>query len=144
MNKKFMLLIVSLLVNSSLMANDCVFFAKGNQLVPSEEEKDISVKKEILTLSLQDNGFTKVNVYYELDNKSSSPNVYMFPIDTDFKVRVAHNLPYAHRGYVFSKPELKSYFEQFWWYMPDPDYKPNTEDFTEKDNDFIKIEKSKE
>ena len=30
MNKKFMLLIVSLLVNSSLMANDCVFFAKGN------------------------------------------------------------------------------------------------------------------
>lgn len=379
MNKKLLLLIALLLVNSSLMANDCVFFAKGNQLVPSEEEKDISVKKEILTLSLQDNGFTKVNVYYELDNKSSSPKtvlmgfeadppynaerefnpkgvhpfihdfsvnmngnllpytnavversipegfkqidlnkwkaegeiyeatyqvlqsgeqtknysyaycfkatfepginriihsynhetsfgvgqaflidykltpavrwankqvddftlvvradntakhfrinkepfknsefkltegvgkcrdtkfadenwvefslrngafswhcenfkptselslcsceslyytddekepiklgstydrsktfVYMFPIDTDFKVRVAHNLPYAHRGYVFSKPELKSYFEQFWWYMPDPDYKPNTEDFTEKDNDFIKIEKSKE
>ena len=91
------------------------------------------------------------SLYYDSDNDKeplklgstydrSKTFTYMEPIDTDFKVRVAHNLPYAHRGYVFSKPELKTYFEQFWWYMPDPDYKANTDDFTEKDKEFVKIE----
>ncbi len=381
MRKSILFIIAMILVNSSLVANDCVFYVNGNQLVPSDQESDISVKKEILTISLQDNGFTKVDVYYEFNNNSQKPKTvlmgfeadnpynaeepfnpkgvhpniynftvnmngsvlpysnaiveseipegfkpldlntwkaegqayedsgyqvlqngdktkkfsyaysfkatfepginrivhsynydtsfgvgqafmidykltpatrwankqiddftlviradntakhfrinkaafktgefkliegvgkcrdtkyadqdwveislrngvyswhsdnykpadelaiysceslyydydndkeplklgstydrsrtftYMHPIDTDFKVRVAHNLPYAHRGYVFSKPELKEYFEKFWWYMPDPQYKPNTDDFTEKDWEFVKKEKDKE
>lgn len=68
---------------------------------------------------------------------------YMSPIDTEFEVRIAHNLPYAHRGYAFTKPEMKKYFEDFWWYMPDPDYKISTDDFTERDWYFVnfKLEK---
>ena len=379
--RKALFIITMVLFTSLAMANDCVFFATGNQLVPSEQEKDISVKKEILTISLQDNGLTKVDVYYELNNNSQNPKtvlmgfeadapynaevtfnskgihpyihnfsvnmngniipfanavveseipegfkpldlktwkaegqiyedsayqmlqngdkskkysyayyfkatfepginrlihsynydtsfgvsqafiidykltpatrwankqiddftlviradntakhfritkgsfntndfkliegtgkcrdtkcndvnyiefslrngaysyhaenfkpaeelgifsceslyydyenekepmklgctydrnktfVWMHPLDTEFKIRVAHNLPYAHRGYVFSKPELKTYFEQFWWYMPDPDYKANTDDFTEKDWEFVKKEIEKQ
>ncbi len=95
------------------------------------------------------------NIYYEFENEKeplklgctydrSKTFVWMQPIDTDFKVRVAHNLPYAHRGYVFTKPELKTYFEQFWWYMPDPNYKANTDDFTEKDNEFVNKEIQKQ
>lgn len=381
MRKRILFLIALILINTAAIANDCVFFLNGNQLVPSEQETDISVKKEILTISLQDNGFTKVDVYYEFNNNSQNPKTvlmgfeannpynaeqsfnpkgvhpfihnfsvnmngnvlpysnavvecdipegfkpldlntwkaegkiyeasdyqmlqngeqskkysyayyfkanfepginrvihsynydtsfgvgqafmidykltpatrwankqiddftlviradntakhfrirkklfqsnefklnegvgkcrvtkyidedwleftlrngvyswhsenfkpedelgiysceclyydydndkeplklgssydrsrtftYMHPIDTDFKVRVAHNLPYAHRGYVFSKPELKEYFEKFWWYMPDSQYKPNTDDFTEKDWEFAKKEKDKQ
>ncbi len=94
------------------------------------------------------------SLYYDLDNEKEPMKIgctydrsktftWIYPIDTEFKVRVAHNLPYAHRGYVFSKPELKSYFEQFWWYMPDPNYQANTDDFTDKDNEFIKKEMEK-
>ena len=54
---------------NTAMANDCVFFFKGNQLIPDDTEKDISVQKEILTISLQDDGYTTVNVYYEFFNK---------------------------------------------------------------------------
>lgn len=66
----------------------------------------------------------------------------IFPIKTDFDVKVARNLPYAHRGYVFTDSELKNYFDQFWWYMPDSNYKANTDDFTEKDFEFLKMEKT--
>lgn len=47
--------------------------------------------------------------------------------------RIAKNLPYANRGHVFKDPELKKYFSQLWWYMPDPSYKDDTSDFTEQD-----------
>ena len=99
--------------------------------------------------------FSCESLYYDYENDKEPMKlgctydrnksfVWMYPLDTEFKVRVAHNLPYAHRGYVFSKPELKTYFEQFWWYMPDPDYKANTDDFTEKDWEFVKKEIEKQ
>lgn len=47
--------------------------------------------------------------------------------------RIAKNLPYANRGHVFKDAWLKKYFSQLWWYMPDPSYKDDTSDFTEKD-----------
>ena len=52
------------------------------------------------------------------------------PADKAFRQRVVRNLPYAHRGHVFRDKRLRRYFEGLWWYMPDPDYKDDTRDFT--------------
>lgn len=47
--------------------------------------------------------------------------------------RILSNLPYASRGYVFKDKKLKKYFSQFWWYMPDPSWQPDTSDFTPRE-----------
>lgn len=46
---------------------------------------------------------------------------------------LARNLPYANRGYVFKKASLRKLFSKFWWYMPDPSYRPSTADFTPRE-----------
>ena len=59
-----------------------------------------------------------------------------FQIDTnkvqDYR-RILSNLPYASRGYVFKDKKLQKYFSKFWWYMPDPSWKPDTKDFTPRE-----------
>ena len=58
-------------------ANAGVYYTAGNQLVPLAET-DISIKKEILTISLQDDGFAHVDVYYEFFNSGkAAKNVLM-------------------------------------------------------------------
>jgi len=47
--------------------------------------------------------------------------------------RILRNLPYAHRGYVFKDKKLQKYFNQFWWYMPDPSWQKSTDDFTPRE-----------
>lgn len=47
--------------------------------------------------------------------------------------RILRNLPYADRGYVFNDENLRKYFNSKWWYMPDPNWKMSTDDFTEND-----------
>ena len=46
---------------------------------------------------------------------------------------ILRNLPYASRGYVFKKKQLKDYFSKMWWYMPDPQWKQSTDDFTPRE-----------
>lgn len=55
------------------------------------------------------------------------------PADPAFRQRVIRNLPFANRGHVFRDKRLREYFEGLWWYMPDPDYKDDTSDFTPVD-----------
>lgn len=55
------------------------------------------------------------------------------PADPAFRQRVIRNLPFANRGHVFRDKRLREYFEDLWWYMPDPDYKDDTSDFTPVD-----------
>lgn len=55
----------------------------------------------------------------------------------DFLLRVIHNLPYANRGRVFKDAALQKFFESCWWYMPDPNYKDDTSDFTKSDWEYI-------
>lgn len=50
---------------------------------------------------------------------------------SDWEKRIRRNLPYASRGYVFKDKKLADYFNQFFWYMPDPEWKPSQADFTE-------------
>lgn len=72
---------------------------------------------------------TDMYLWYDMNNNNS--------IDKAFLKRIARNLPYANRGHVFSDPKLKEYFESLWWYMPDPNYKDSTDDFTEVDYKYI-------
>ena len=52
--------------------------------------------------------------------------------------RILTNLPFANRGYVFKDKKLQKYFSQFFWYMPDPSWKPDTHDFTPREWRLIK------
>ena len=52
--------------------------------------------------------------------------------------RILRNLPYANRGYVFKDQKLQAYFNSLWWYMPDPNWKQDTSDFTEQERRYIK------
>lgn len=51
--------------------------------------------------------------------------------DVNIDKRILRNLPYAHRGYVFKDKALQKYFSQFWWYMPDPEWKTSNAHLTE-------------
>lgn len=59
-------------------------------------------------------------------------------MDKAFLLRLAHNMPFAHRGHVFKDKNLKEYFESLWWYMPDPNYKDDTSDFTDVDYEYLR------
>ena len=58
---------------------------------------------------------------------------YVISYDREVDRRIARNLPYASRGYVFKDPKLKRFFGKLWWYMPDPSWKPSTADFTPRE-----------
>jgi len=57
-------------------ANDGVYYTNGNQLVPIHET-DITVTKEVLTISLCDDGCALVDVRYELTNHGPAKTVEM-------------------------------------------------------------------
>ncbi len=60
----------------SAVANDGVFFVNGNHLVPVQET-DIRLDREILTITLGDDGYADVDVYYELVNQREPKKVTM-------------------------------------------------------------------
>lgn len=55
--------------------------------------------------------------YYQAENIAKPEN--------DLQRKILKNLPFARRGYVFQNPELKTYFENLDWYIPDPKYIPD-------------------
>lgn len=62
------------------------------------------------------------------------PGSYLIEPDmSEARRRILKNLPYASRGYVFKDKKLQKYFSRFWWYMPDPSWQPNTDDFTPRE-----------
>ena len=56
--------------------NDGVYFVSGNQLVPVRET-DISITSEVLTISIGDDGFARVDVQYEFNNHGQARDVEM-------------------------------------------------------------------
>ena len=70
----------------------------------------------------------KLGTFYD-----RSQNFVSGPYEMKKNMRIARNLPYASRGYVFKDKSLNKYFSQFWWYMPDPSWKISTEDFTPRE-----------
>ena len=61
-----MFLIVALAAVTA-WSNDGVFCVNGNHLVPVQET-DIALTREVLTISLGDDGYASVDVQYELNN----------------------------------------------------------------------------
>jgi len=62
------------------------------------------------------------------------PGSYLIePDKSEARLRILKNLPYANRGYVFKDKKLQKYFSKFFWYMPDPAWKPDTADFTPRE-----------
>ncbi len=61
---------------SGAMANDGVYFTSGSFLVPVKET-DISVTKEVLTITIGKDSFARVDVYYELMNNGAPKTVTM-------------------------------------------------------------------
>ncbi len=57
-------------------ANDGTYYTRGSQLVPLQET-DISVRKEVLTISLMDNGYARVDVQYEFWNPGAARRIIM-------------------------------------------------------------------
>ena len=51
--------------------------------------------------------------------------------------KIMRNLPFAKRGYIFSTPELQTYFERQLWYFPDPDYQPDMAKLSEEEQKWI-------
>ena len=70
------LLLFVMAVYMPLFANDAVFYASGNQLVPLQET-DIAVKKEVLTITLTDKNIAKVDVLYTFYNNGEDKTVLM-------------------------------------------------------------------
>lgn len=71
---KYVLSIILMLIHYSILANDGVFYAKGNQLIPIQET-DITIKKEILSIKKVSNQFIEVTVYYEFFNPNKEKNL---------------------------------------------------------------------
>ncbi|MEO1653135.1 MAG: YARHG domain-containing protein [Bacteroidota bacterium] len=65
--RSFPLLVFLLFLSISVQANSGAFFATGNHLIPIYEN-EISVKKEILSITRINREYIRVNVYYEFYN----------------------------------------------------------------------------
>ena len=81
---------------STLWANDGVFYARGNFLVPLQET-DISVAKEVLTITIGKDSMARVDVYYEFMNNSTPKTVTMaFEADPPYNVGLPINRQGIH------------------------------------------------
>lgn len=75
--KKITTLLITLMLSFiSIDANDSAYFTSGNQLIPFGET-NISVKKEILSITIGDDSYANIDVYYEFYNPDSTRNILM-------------------------------------------------------------------
>ena len=65
--KRILFCILITFTSLAAHANDGVFFVNGSQLIPIQETS-IELTKEVLTISLCDDGYAKVDVQYQLTN----------------------------------------------------------------------------
>jgi hypothetical protein len=94
------------------------FHPTGELSVSSPSYYGVEQSKTILPFS-----------YYQQNNLND-------PV-TDLEKRIYKNLPFARRGYVFQNPELKKFFEQQEWYIPNPNYFPDSELLTEVEKQWL-------
>lgn len=75
----------------------------------------------------------KLGTFYDRSDNYMPGSFMIDPEKSRDRQRILSNLPYASRGYVFKDKKLQKYFSQFWWYMPDPQWQPDTSDFTPRE-----------
>ena len=76
------LLIATLFFTMSAEANDATYYTKGNHLVPLQETS-ISIRRELLTISLMDNGYARVDVQYEFWNPENTVRRLLMGFEAD-------------------------------------------------------------
>lgn len=113
----------------------------GNNFVPPTDT-ELSVTSADMLYSYSPNN--QLGAYYDRNN-TMGLYTYFYQdseqrMPDSMVMRIAKNLPYAHRGHVFKDAKLKKYFESLFWYMPDESYKDDTSDFTESDWEYIKFD----
>ena len=80
----------------SAKANDGVYFTSGNFLVPMQET-DISVAKEVLTITIGKDSLARVDVYYEFMNNGDPKTVTMaFEADPPYNAGLSVNRQGIH------------------------------------------------
>ena len=89
MRRIVLFVFAALAMTLAAWGNDGVFYVNGNQLVPIQET-DIALTKEVLTISLGDDGYAKVDVQYVLTNNGKEKTVTMgFEADAPYNDDVA-------------------------------------------------------
>jgi hypothetical protein len=71
---KILTFIFCLLLSFQTLANDGVFYAEGNTLIPLQETQ-VQLNKEILKFFVVDHNFARVDVYFEFFNPFASKTV---------------------------------------------------------------------
>lgn len=82
----------------------------------------------------------KLGTFYDRSEGYMPGSYVIEPDKVKEQQRILTNLPYASRGYVFKDKKLRKYFSQFWWYMPDPSWQPDTSDFTPREWKLVRGE----
>ena len=89
--KQFLLLFSFLcLFFLPVKANDGVYYTSGNQLVPMQET-DVSVRKEVLTITLLDSSVALVDVYYEFFNPNATSKTVLMALRPTHRRAITHN-----------------------------------------------------
>ena len=94
---------------STAWANDGVFFVNGNQLVPVQET-DIALTKEVLTISLCDDGYATVDVQcteIALRNGTGEWHAKNFRPKSNMNIQSAERLHYDNfiRGTFYDRSD---------------------------------------
>ena len=74
--KRIFTLALTLLVLAEVRANDSMYYTTGTHLVPLQATK-ISLDKEVLSITIQNDGYALVDVLYELTNAGPARTVTM-------------------------------------------------------------------
>ena len=74
MKNLFLLLTLCMVFGLRVSANDGVFYAEGNTLIPLQETQ-VELKKEVLKFFVVDYDYTKVDVYFEFNNPDEEKSV---------------------------------------------------------------------
>jgi hypothetical protein len=113
MKQRIVLALLTVCLAIGAWANDGVYYVRGNQLVPIHEA-DISVEKEVLTISLCDDGYAQVDVQYEFQNHGAAKIVDMGfeaskPYNTEDSINPLGVHPYIERFVVEMNGEPLNY-----------------------------------
>lgn len=100
MNLRFLTASILWILAMLASANDGVFYVNGNQIVPLQET-DVAVTKEVLTISIQDDGYATVDVLYEFTNRGAAKVVEVgfeasAPYNTDDELDKMGKHPYIY------------------------------------------------
>lgn len=119
-------------VTNTFIENDATKFhlQKGNLIF---QKKNFKINGDLFLYAQNYIGIQNLNYipfsYFQEENINEPQN--------NFERLVLKNLPFARRGYVFKNKELHSFYKNLDWYIPNPNYEPDMEIFTETERKWI-------